>query len=411
MRTISHDLTLALLREGYALLPNRRRDFGGSDFRLRILGKPAVCVCGPEATRRFYDDALFVRNGALPGPVQRTLTGVGAVHTLDDAPHTQRKGMFMALEDPVAVKGVVDRTVAEWDAAQRRWAERDQIVLFDEAAEVLARGVCAWAGLRVDGADAPKVAADMVAMVDGFGSAGSRHLRARRARWRTERRLQDVVGRIRAGDEDVEAGSMFEHVLGHRDENGEPLSPHLVAVEMLNVVRPAVAIAWFVAFAAHALHRWPESREHLRGHDDAFATAFAHEVRRFYPFAPLMGAVARRDVPWDGEVIESGTMVLLDLFGQNHDERLWDKPYTFLPERFLGTPPGEFDLIPQGGGDTATGHRCPGEDIVVAMLEALVPRLARMTYDVPEQDLTIPLETIPTRPRSGVVLSGVRPGA
>lgn len=104
MRPFSHDLTLALLREGYALLPNRRRDIGGADFRMRILGRPAVCVCGPEATRRFYDDALFVRNGALPGPVQRTLTGVGAVHTLDDTPHTQRKGMFMTLEDPVAVR-------------------------------------------------------------------------------------------------------------------------------------------------------------------------------------------------------------------------------------------------------------------------------------------------------------------
>jgi len=410
MRTISHDLTLALLREGYALLPNRRRDVGERDFRMRILGKPAVCVCGPEATRRFYDESLFVREGALPGPVQRTLTGVGAVHTLDDAPHKQRKGMFMALKDPVAVKGVVDRTVTEWDAAQRRWATRDRIVLFDEAAEVLTRGVCAWAGVRVDEGDVPEVAADMVAMVDGFGSVGVRHVRARRARRRAERRLQDAVERIRAGDENVEAGSMFEHVLRHSDENGELLSPHLVAVEMLNVVRPAVAIAWFVAFSAHALHRWPKSRDRLRGHDDAFARAFAHEVRRFYPFAPLMGAVARRDVPWDGDVIESGTMVLLDLFGQNHDELLWDEPYAFRPERFVGRPPGEHDLVPQGGGDAATGHRCPGEDIVVDMLQALVPRLARMTYDLPEQDLTIPLETVPTRPRSGVVLTGVRPG-
>jgi fatty-acid peroxygenase len=411
MRTISHDLTLALLQEGYALLPNRRRDVGEAAFRMRLLGKPAVCVCGPDATRRFYDESLFAREGALPGPVQRTLTGVGAVHTLDDAAHAERKGMFMALKDPVAVKGVVDRTVAEWDRAERRWAERDRIVLFDEAAKVLTRGVCAWAGLRVDEADVAGAAADMVAMVDGFGSPGVRHLRARRARRRAERRLQDAVERIRAGDETVDTGSMFQHALRHRDENGEPLSPRLVAVEMLNVVRPAVAIAWFVAFSGHALHRWPDTGEHLRGHDEAYAEAFAHEVRRFYPFAPFMGALARRDVPWDDDVIEPGTMVLLDLFGQNHDERLWDEPYAFRPDRFLGRPPGEFDLVPQGGGDVATGHRCPGEDIVVELLKELVPRLARMTYDVPEQDLTIPLGTIPTRPRSGLVLSAVRPGS
>jgi fatty-acid peroxygenase len=410
MRTISHDLTLALLREGYALLPNRRRDVGETAFRMRILGRPAVCVRGPDATRRFYDESLFERKGALPGPVQRTLTGVGAVHTLDDVPHKHRKGVFMALKDPVAVKGVVDRAVAEWDAAVPRWAGQDRIVLFDEAAEVLTRGVAAWAGMPVDEAEVADVAADMVAMVDGFGSPGARHLRARLARRRAERRLQHTAARIRAGEERVETGSMFERVLLHRDENGDPLSPRLVAVEMLNVVRPAVAIAWFVAFSGHALHRWPANRERLRGHDDVFAEAFAHEVRRFYPFAPLMGAVARRDVPWDGDVIEPGTLVLLDLFGQNHDDRLWVEPYAFRPERFLGRPPGEFDLVPQGGGDAATGHRCPGEDIVVETLKALVPRLSRLTYDMPEQDLTIPLETIPTRPRSGVVLSEVRPG-
>jgi len=409
MRTIPHDLTLGLLQEGYALLPNRRRDVGEATFGMRILGRPAVCVCGPEATARFYDESLFERKGALPGPVQRTLTGVGAVHTLDDGPHRHRKGMFMTLKDPAAVKGVVDRTVAEWEAAVTRWAGRDRVVLFDEASEVLTRGVAAWAGMPVDEAEVADVAADMVAMVDGFGSPGTRHLRARLARRRAERRLRHLAERVRAGEERLEAGSMFERVVRHRDENGDLLSPHLVAVEMLNVVRPAVAIAWFVAFSEHALHRCPANRERLRGHDDGFAEAFAHEVRRFYPFAPLMGAVARRDVPWDGDVIGSGTLVLLDLFGQNHDDRLWVEPFAFRPERFLGRPPGEFDLVPQGGGDAATGHRCPGEDIVVEMLKALVPRLSRLTYDLPEQDLRIPLETIPTRPRSGVVLRAVRP--
>jgi len=408
MRTISRDLTLPLLQEGYALLPNRRHEVGESDFRMRMLGRPAVCVCGADATRRFYDESLFERKGALPRPVQRTLTGVGAVHTLDDAAHKDRKAMFLALKDPVAVKSVVDRTVTEWEQAVYRWSSRDHVVLFDEAADVLTRAVCAWAGVAVDEPDVAGVAADMVAMVDGFGSPGARHVRARRARRRAERRLERAVERVRAGEDTVEPGSMFERVLRHR-ENGDLLSPRLVAVEMLNVVRPAVAVAWFVAFSGHALHRWPGNRDRLRAHDDAFAEAFAHEVRRFYPFAPLMGAVARRDVPWDGDVIEAGTMVLLDLFGQNHDARLWDEPYAFRPERFVGRPPGEFDLVPQGGGDVTTGHRCPGEDIVVETLKALVPRLARMTYDVPEQDLSIPLETIPTRPRSGVVLTGVRP--
>ena len=97
-------------------------------------------------------------------------------------------------------------------------------------------------------------------------------------------------------------------------------------------------------------------------------------------------------------------MVLLDIYGQNHDPALWPDPYRFDPGRFLGREPGRDELIPQGGGDPRTGHRCPGEQIVVALLAALAVRLARLRFDVPEQDLEIPLSRIPARPRSGIVL-------
>ncbi|HEX2175993.1 MAG TPA: cytochrome P450 [Nocardioidaceae bacterium] len=410
MRTISGDHTVALLRKGYALLPDLRRQAGDPTVRTRLLGMRVVSVCGPEAARRFYDEDQFVRHGALPGAVQRTLTGVGAVHTLDGDAHRQRKSLFLALRDPVAVKAVVDRTAEEWDAAAKRWQQADRVVLLDEAAEVLMRAVCAWAGVPLGDAHARSASADMVALVDGFGTLGPRHWRARLARRRAEQRLEDTVLRVRAGRETVAPGSMFERVLQHRDQRGDLLDARMVAIETLNVLRPAVATTWFVAFSAHALHRWPALRLRLQEDDEPFAEAFAHEVRRFYPFAPFMGALARRDLSWDDDVVEAGTLVLLDLFGQNHDENLWEQPYVFRPERFLGRRPGAFDLVPQGGGDPATGHRCPGEDIVVETLKTLVPRLARLRYDVPEQDLAISLSRMPARPRSGVVISDVRTG-
>ncbi|MFE4257267.1 hypothetical protein [Streptomyces sp. NPDC056883] len=48
------------------------------------------------------------------------------------------------------------------------------------------------------------------------------------------------------------------------------------------------------------------------------------------------------------------------------------------------------DLVPQGGGDPARGHRCPGEDITIATLATLATELAHLDYEVPDQDLTIP---------------------
>lgn len=400
------DSSLALLAKGYTWLPDRRRRTAAPLVRTRLMGQHAVALHGPDAVRFFYDERHVERATALPGPVLSTLFGHGAVHTLDGRDHRVRKDMFLSLlTGAEAVAGLVDRVGLVWDEAVPSWSGR-RVVLFDEAGRVLTRGVCHWAGIPLD--DAVPVARDMVAMVDGFATAGPRHWRARRARARREAWLGQLVEDVRAGLVTAPAGSALDVVTRHRDADGQFLDPHTAAVELLNVIRPTVAVAWFVAYAGHALHRRPGMRERLRGDDLSYAVAFAHELRRFYPFAPFVGGRAVTDLEWRGEPIPSGTMILLDLFGQNHDPAVHDDPYTFEPRRFLQRPPARDELIPQGGGDRAAGHRCPGEDVTVALLRDLAPRLARLEYDVPEQDLRIPLNRMPTRVRSGFVIEGVR---
>ncbi|MFF6995291.1 cytochrome P450 [Streptomyces sp. NPDC008313] len=430
------DNTALLLLEGYAWLPDRMRRTADTVLRTRLAGRPAVALRGPEAVRFFYDEHHVHRHGALPEPVRGTLFGDGPVHTLDGEQHRLRKAMFLSLLTPPArIADLAEYVTAAWDEAERAWGRQPSVVLFDEAAKVLTLGVCRWAGVPLDaghqaapgpvevtgntrpGDRAPAdglveaMARDLVAMVDGFATPGPRHWQARTARRRREDLLAAFVERVRAGDVSVPEDSVVAAVVHHRDSDGRTLDARTAAVELLNVLRPTAAIAWFVAFAAHALHRWPECRERLRGDDRAYAAAFAHEVRRFYPFAPFVGGLATADLSWQGVRIPEGTLVLLDVYGQNHDAGLWGDPYTFRPQRFLDRPVERDELIPQGGGDPGSGHRCPGEAVTIALLEALSVRLARLEYDVPAQDLTIPLRRIPTRPRSGFVISGVRRAA
>jgi fatty-acid peroxygenase len=402
------DSTPALLAEGYAWLPDRRRRTERPLVRSRLMGRPAVTLHGPEAVPFFYDERHVRRATALPEPLLSTLFGHGAVHTLDGEAHRVRKALFVSLlMDSDGVDRLVDQVVRAWDAAVPDWAQRPQVVLFDEASRVITTGVCRWAGIPLDEENTAEVARDLVAMVDGFATLGPRHWRARIARGRREVWLARLIDGVRADTATVPAGSAVEAVARHRDLNGEPLDPRRAAVELLNVIRPTVAVCWFAAFAAHALHRWSGHRAKL-AQDGAYAEAFVHEVRRFYPFAPFVGGRAVTDLSWRGEPIPAGAIVLLDLYGQNHDPSLWPEPYTFDPQRFLDRPPLRDELIPQGGGDPRTGHRCPGEMITVALLRALCVRLARLDYDVPDQDLTIPLHRVPTRPRSGFVIADVR---
>jgi fatty-acid peroxygenase len=394
-----------LLAKGYGWLPDGRRARGRRTVAARLGGLPVLGIEGPDAARFLYDEDHVRRSHAIPEPVQGTLFGKGAVHTLDGEAHRVRKAMFVSLlmdDDRIAtlVKGA---TVA-WDAAVPGWVARDEVVLFDVAAEVITRAVCNWAGVPVADGEVSSVARDLTAMVDGFATAGPRHWRARRARGRREAWLARLLEEVRSGAATVPAGSVVDVVAGHRDAGGERLDPRTAAVEVLNVIRPTVAISWFLAFSGHALARWPQYRDRLASGDPAFAEAWADEVRRFYPFAPFIGGRAPREVEWDGERVPEHSMVLLDLYGQNHDPDLWDDPYVFCPEQFLGREVGAFELVPQGGGDPRTGHRCPGERVTVAVLSALAIRLARLQADVPEQNLSISLRRIPARPASGVVL-------
>lgn len=68
--------------------------------------------------------------------------------------------------------------------------------------------------------------------------------------------------------------------------------------------------------------------------------------------------------------------------------------------------------MPQGAGDHHTTHRCPGEWVTIALMNQAATFLTReMAYDMPSQDLTISLSTMPAKPRSGVVLDNITPAA
>ncbi|MEU9438848.1 cytochrome P450 [Streptomyces sp. NPDC048252] len=404
------DRSLPALVQGYAWLPKLLEARPDDVALTRVLGKPALTLRGPQAVRFFYDESHVQRGGALPEPVLSTLFGHDAVHTLDGGAHRVRKEFFLPLLQPDRITGLVEHVTAAWDEAVRRWSEAEQVVLFDEASVVLTRGVCRWAGVPLDdsAADAEHLARDLVAMVDGFATAGPRHWRARRARARQEERFTRLVKDVRSDRVTAPETSVLAAVSRHRESTGKLMHPHTAAVELLNVIRPTVAVCWFVTYTAHALHLQPRQLEQLRGGDTAYTAAFVHEVRRFYPFAPFLGGLAVRDLSWRGISVPSGAMVLLDVFGQNHDEKLWGDPYVFRPQRFLTHDVERDELIPQGGGEPRTGHRCPGEGLTIGLLEALAIRLADLDYTVPDQNLRISLRRIPARVHSGMILRNLR---
>ncbi|HLR09370.1 MAG TPA: cytochrome P450 [Bacillota bacterium] len=404
------DNTFALMTEGYMYIPNRRRRFNSNIFSTRLMGgQKVICIAGEEATRLFYDNDKFQRQGAAPKRVLKTLFGKNGVQTLDGYAHKQRKALYRMLLEPRRMKQLLDITYDQWDIAIEQWKGKDQVQLLHEAEKIMCRIVCRWTEVPLWANELERRAHDLGSMIDAFGAIGPRHWRGRLARKRSEAWIRQVITRVRSGSLQVREDSLLHAFAWACDTEGMLLNPQSAAVELLNVLRPTVAVGRFVTYGAVAFHQFPETKKKFQTNDDAYRHMFIQEVRRYYPFGPFLGARVRRPFVWKGHAFKQGTLVLLDVYGAHHDPHIWKEPDIFKPERFRDWNSSPFDFLPQGGGDYMSGHRCPGEWVTTEVMKASLDALAnQMAYDVPRQDLSYSLVRIPSLPKSRFIMENIR---
>jgi len=391
---VASDIGVRLVRDRYHALERlRARVGGGRWFEARMLGRRALVVEGADGVRLFYDPRLVTRSGAIPAPVRLMLFGPGAVQGLSGEEHARRKQLFLDLVHRPAVEELTRRVATRLEQAASAWALRGTIRLYDELAELYGRAVIEWAGIAVDSHDAAAVTSDLAAMVDAFGLGGTPYLQGFRARARATRWARSIVRGVRDGTRPAPAGSVVAGIAGRED-----LDDTVAGVELLNVLRPTVAVAYFGAYAAQALSHAPEWRSRLASGTTADLGAFEHEVRRCYPFVPLLAGRFVRAHTWQGRRFGRRSWIVLDVLGTNLDPERWAGGSTFDPARFLRYEPDAFEYVPHGGGDPAQGHRCPGEPLAVGILEETVRVLARLDFGIAAVDDTVPLDRMPSLP-------------
>ncbi|SDJ82572.1 cytochrome P450 [Sediminibacillus albus] len=403
------DNSLNLLKEGYLYIPNRCRRFQSDIFETRLMGQKAICISGEEAARVFYDTDLFQRQGATPKRVQKTLFGQNGIQSMDGEAHKHRKKLFMSLMTKQRLKVLTDITVEQWQASALEWEKKEDVILIDEARKIMCRVACKWAGVPLKESEVEQRASDLGDMIDAFGAIGPRHQRGRRARLRSEAWTRQIIREIRSGKLKPSAETAAHAMAFHLDLNGKRLDTQIAAVELLNILRPIVAIARFIAFGAVAIHQHPEMRSKVASNQGNYRQMFVQEIRRFYPFGPFTGAKVKKDFTWRQHPFNKGTLVLLDIYGTNHHPNIWERPEEFRPERFQGWEGSPFNFIPQGGGEYDMGHRCAGEWVTIDIMNSSLAFMTKyIDYEVPAQDLSINMARMPAMPKSGFVLSNVR---
>lgn len=399
----------AMRRDPYRYVSRRCNALDTDAFQARLGFRPTIFMRGEAAARVFYDPERFLREGVAPSRLQQSLFGRGGVQTLDGAEHLHRKALYVELTAPERVAVLADTTRIVWRAHLDRWCTRDRIVLYDELQPLLLRAACHWAGIPLADDEVSRRTQDVAAILDAAGAVGPRRWAALRARSRAERWIARLVHDVRRENVRVARDSVAGQVASFRHPDGQLLSPRLAAVELLNLLRPVVAVSAYVTWMAVALHDYPRWRNALAAGDGVLVERFIHEVRRYYPFFPPIAARVRQDFEWDGYRFPRGRRVLFDLYGTNHDPRTWVRPEDFDPDRYERARIGRFNLVPQGAGDAAAGHRCPGEGVTVELMKVALQFLVMdMAYEVPAQELAIDWRRLPALPRSRMVLHRVR---
>lgn len=395
------------LDEGYLLLTELRKEAQAPVVKARLLNKEVISVYGQAAAKKFYDPENFKREGAMPKLVLKTLFGEEGVQTLDGEPHKHRKTIFMDLMTPKQMEEyhrILDKNLSE-----KMNRQNGEFNLFDLSKEVLFRSICEWAGIdlsKMTQEDVNRLAEYQISMISSAVTNPATHIKGIENRKKSEKWAQGLIEKARtqpvAGKKDL---ALYAFASA-KDENGEMLPINVAAVELLNVIRPTVALTVWIALMGHALFSRPDIYQRLHAEFDQLQDSFIQEMRRYYPFFPMLPAFAKKDLEIDEYLIPKDSWVVLDIYGTNHDDRTIESPEVFRISRYLGKAKHisydeEYEMIAQGGGKFEAMHRCAGEWITLHTLRVFTDQLVnKYHFSIPDQDWTIPMNQFPTFPKS-----------
>ncbi len=401
-RASTPDALIPLLRDPYRWTAKQCEALGVDVFEARLMLTPTIFMRGREAAELFYSPEHFARGGAAPRRLIQSLFGAGGVQTLDGSPHRSRKAMFLSLMAPTSMERLQRCARHHWYRAAKSWGSRS-VPLYPEVRRLTTRAVCDWAGVPLEDGDVSSKTDLLTQLYEGAGAVGPKHWMARLARGRADRWIASLVETTRRNEPALVEGLPAWIIATWRDDRGRFLPARVAAVEILNLLRPAVATAVYVVFMAHALTRFVTTSAALASELDE---EVIHEVRRFYPFFPAVVARVRETFHWRRMRFPRGQRVILDLYGTNHDPALWEEPDAFRPTRFDKRAPGRFDFVPQGGGEHATGHRCAGEAATFALLQVALEMLGRrLSCRLKSTDWELDMSRLPALPRGEVTIA------
>jgi cytochrome P450 len=411
--------TLPFLSDGYGFVASHNAEHGAV-FRMRLLGKDAAVISGPEASKLWIDGDAIQRGDAMPPHIVE-LFGGQSLPFLDGPTHVRRKEAVMEAFRPDAIASYLPAMQSTIERALGEYADTGAPVIACRDFKVLA--------LELIGATMASVGRGerLTRIVDAFQvlTAGltalplslpfTRYGKAVAAKDAILVELRAIVAEHRKSPND----DGLSRMLAWRGPDGHGLDNAAATLELhhfnlggYGVFNMFIALMQRLTESPDVLEAATrEVREHADGgaitHGQlARMTELGHlvkEVRRVTPMVPAFFGVAKRDLEIGGYRIPAGWTVLWSLWGTNQHAASFPEPARFDPARFArGADRGdEITYVPQGaGGDLK--HRCAGADYTVVLMQTFATLLLR-SYRFTPVDATPDRrwDLIPAEPKNG----------
>src|SRR3954452_12455313 len=380
-------VSLGWLFRPLPLLERWRAQYGDT-FTIKIAQEPPwVVVSDPEDVKAVFQGDPAVLHAGEGNQILLPIVGHHSVLLLDDERHLrQRKLMLPPFHGDRMLRHV--ETMAE--AARQeieRWPEGEPFALHshmqDVTLEVIMRVVfgeqdaAAGAGLREGikrflefGAD-PKV----FARVAILGNERMQRMRFfRKAMDPVNDAIFDLIRRRRQESDVAEREDVLSMLVSSRHEDGAAMSDDELRDELMTLLvagheTTATALAW----ALERLVRNPEMLERLPSGDGGNLGAGRPATAGRPPVLPLV--LRKLTQPWElnGRLLPAGVAVSPNIHLVHHNPKIYDDPFAFRPERFLGVKPGTYEWIPFGGGM----RRCIGASFALTEMKTVLREIVR----------------------------------
>ncbi len=357
-----------------SFLEQWRRELG-EPFHASIYGPGDVVFLSDPASIKTLFGADRVHTIA-PGRniILEPLLGSGSLLLQEDGEHLRRRKLMLPPfhgERMRAYEGVIreatERAISTWP--------RDQEFALHPSMQEITLEVILRAVFGVEDAERRRglraglveiLAASASPTAVGFAIPGLRRVppydRLARLRKRTDELLYAEIDEHRGRDDLGERDDILSMLLSATFEDGSKMDDAELRDQLMTLLlagheTTATGLAWTFDLLLHDQPRLDRLQAELEAGEHEYLDAVINESLRIRPVVTFTGRKLREDAELAGYELPDGTVVLVGIYLAHTRADVFENPFAFEPERFLGDrAPETYSWVPFGGGT----RRCIG---------------------------------------------------